>query len=189
MPSPMAIILAAGRGERFRASGATTHKLDALLHGQSVLTHVIQAVKDAGLAWHLVRPEGGTHGMGDSIALGVSATPRAAGWLILPGDLPLIQPDSLRRVAEGLREKPLVVPHYRQQQGHPVAFSHDFLPQLAALTGDSGAKEIVRRARLHHQVLDLALQDAGIGHDIDTLADLALAERALSSHQWRRTTD
>lgn len=176
MPSPVVIILAAGRGERFRASGATTHKLDALLHGQTVLTHVIQAVKDAELEWHLVRPEGGTSGMGESIALGVSATPHAAGWLILPGDLPLIQPDSLRRVAEGLREMPVVVPHYRQQKGHPVAFSHDFLPQLTALKGDMGAKEIVHSARLWHQVLDLALKDVGIVHDIDTLADLAQAE-------------
>jgi len=180
---PVVIILAAGRGERFRASGATTHKLDAILHGQTVLTHVIQAVKDAGLAWHLVRPEGGTRGMGESIALGVRATSHAAGWLILPGDLPLIQPDSLRRIAEGLREKPMVVPHYRQQQGHPVAFSHDFLSQLAALTGDSGAKEIVRSARLHYQVLDLALQDAGIRHDIDTLADLAAVQQVLNLRQ------
>ncbi len=179
MPSPVVIILAAGRGERFRASGASTHKLDAILHDQSVLTHVIQAVKDAGLEWHLVRPEGGTRGMGESIALGVSATVHAAGWLILPGDLPLIQPDSLRRVAEGLCEKPVVVPHYRQQQGHPVAFSHAYLPRLTALTGDMGAKEIVRSARLQHQVLDLALKDGGIVQDIDTLADLAQAERHL----------
>lgn len=103
--------------------------------------------------------------------------------MILPGDLPLIQPDSLRRVAEGLREKPAVVPHYRQQKGHPVAFSHNFLPQLAALMGDSGAKEIVRSARLSHQVLDLDLQDVGIVHDIDTLADLVRAEQVLSQRQ------
>lgn len=183
MPSPVVIILAAGRGERFRASGATTHKLDALLQGQSVLMHVIQAVKDAGLAWHLVRPEGGTRGMGESIASGVCATPHAAGWLILPGDLPLIQPDSLRRVAEGLGEKPVVVPHFRQQQGHPVAFSRDFRPLLTALAGDTGAKEIVRRARLQHQVLELALQDGGVVHDIDTLADLAAAQRVLNPRQ------
>lgn len=64
MSSPVVIILAAGRGERFLASGGKTHKLEAVLAGQSVLTHVIQAVEAANLPWHLVRPEGGTPGMG-----------------------------------------------------------------------------------------------------------------------------
>jgi len=64
MSSPVVIILAAGRGERFLASGGKTHKLEAVLAGQSVLTHVIQAVEAANLPWHLVRPEGGTPGTG-----------------------------------------------------------------------------------------------------------------------------
>jgi len=70
MSSPVVIILAAGRGERFLASGGKTHKLEAVLAGQSVLTHVIQAVEAANLPWHLVRPEGGTPGMGASVSLG-----------------------------------------------------------------------------------------------------------------------
>ena len=97
MTQPVVIILAAGKGERFLASGATTHKLDALLSGTPVLMHVINAVKASGLPWHLVRPPGGTAGMGASVALGVRATPDAPGWLILPGDLPLIQPATLDR--------------------------------------------------------------------------------------------
>ncbi len=71
MSSPVVIILAAGRGERFLASGGKTHKLEAVLAGQSVLTHVIQAVEAANLPWHLVRPEGGTPGMGASVSPGV----------------------------------------------------------------------------------------------------------------------
>ena len=71
MSSPVVIILAAGRGERFLASGGKSHKLDALLGGQTVLAHVIRAVEAAALPWHLVRPEGGTRGMGESISLGV----------------------------------------------------------------------------------------------------------------------
>jgi len=104
MSSPVVIILAAGRGERFLASGGKTHKLEAVLAGQSVLTHVIQAVEAANLPWYLVRPEGGTPGMGASISLGVQAIDLASGWLILPADLPLIQPRTLQRVAEELMD-------------------------------------------------------------------------------------
>lgn len=184
MRSPVVIILAAGRGERFFASGAMMHKLDATLGEHTVLAHTLRAVAASGLPWHLVRPDGGTAGMGDSIALGVRASAEASGWLILPADLPLIQPASLRRVAEGLQEKPLVVPHYRQQQGHPVGFGREFLPALLALSGDAGAKEIVRRARRQKGVLNLALTDYGIVRDIDTLHDLEKARQLFTPCQY-----
>lgn len=176
MSSPVVIILAAGRGDRFLASGGKTHKLDALLGRQTVLAHVIQAVETANLPWHLVRPEGGTCGMGESISLGVQATSEASGWLILPGDLPLIQPSSLQRVAEGLAEKGIVVPHYQQQAGHPVGFRREYREALLGLAGDSGAREIVRRARGLEDVMDLSLADDGVTFDIDTLADLRAAQ-------------
>jgi molybdenum cofactor cytidylyltransferase len=182
MVDPVVIILAAGRGERFLASGAQRHKLDTPLGERTLLEHVIHAVEHAGLAWHLVRPAGGTGGMGDSIALGVNATSNASGWLILPADLPLVAPESLLRVAEGLGEKPLVVPWHLQCQGHPVAFSRCYLPALRALTGDSGAKSIVQQARARGEVLDLPLADAGIIQDIDTLEDLRRAERIYDEH-------
>lgn len=86
------IVLAAGRGERFIASGGRMHKLDAPLAGRPVLAHVLETVRRAGFEPQLVRPPGGTSGMGESIAMGVRATPDAAGWLILPGDLPLVGP-------------------------------------------------------------------------------------------------
>ena len=176
---PTVIVLAAGKGDRFRASGGAAHKLDALLDGKPVLRHVLDAVNASGLGHYLVRPEGGTAGMGDSIALGVRATADAAGWLILPGDLPLITPDSLRRVADALRHNALVVPHYQQQHGHPVGFGRQYLRALLALNGDSGARAIVRRARADGTVRSLPLTDVGIIQDIDSLADLQQAQQRL----------
>jgi len=176
MSSPVVIILAAGRGERFLASGGESHKLDALLGGQPVLAHVIQAVEAAALPWHLVRPEGGTGGMGESISLGVQATSRASGWLILPADLPLIQSASLLSVAEGLGEKGVVVPHHQQQSGHPVGFRQEYREALLGLGGDMGARKIVMSARSQGDVMDLSLADYGVTFDIDTLADLRTAQ-------------
>ncbi|NIY46347.1 nucleotidyltransferase family protein [Cedecea colo] len=184
-PSPTVIILAAGKGERFLASGTSTHKLNALLNGKPVLWHVLQAVQASGLQWHLVKPEGGTGGMGDSIAMGVRATANASGWLILPADLPLISPASLQHVADTLREKPVVVPYYRKRQGHPVGFRRECVHSLMALSGDMGAREIVRDSRPEGNVLDLSLADVGIVHDIDVLSDLRLARRWLSARARR----
>jgi len=177
MNPPVVIILAAGKGERFLASGATTHKLDAPLGAYSVLEHVIRAVAEAGLRGHLVRPAGGTRGMGESVSLGVRATADAEGWLILPGDLPLIRPASLRAVAQALCQKSVVLPRYRQLSGHPVGFSRRWFPFLAALDGDVGARTVVKAARACGEVLDLTLADPGVTHDIDTVADLLAASR------------
>ena len=87
---PVVLVLAAGRGERFSASGGTVHKLQALLAGKRVIDHVLDAVKASGLPYHVVDADASRPGMGDSIAAGVRATAGASGWLILPADLPLI---------------------------------------------------------------------------------------------------
>ncbi len=120
--------------------------------------------------------------MGESIALGVKATPDAAGWLILPGDLPLIRAASLCRVAQALNEKPVVVPHYQQRHGHPVGFRREYFAALVGLSGDEGAKSVVQAARARGDVLALALDDAGVVLDIDEPGDL----RAAEDHARRR---
>ena len=178
MPSEsiVVIVLAGGRGERFRASGASVHKLDALLGGAPVLQHVLDAVQAAGLADHLVRPREGSPGMGDSIAMGVRASAQAAGWLVLPGDLPLVRPESLRRVAQALAAQPVVVPWWQGRQGHPVGFGAQCFEALSALGGDTGASAIVRACRAVGKVADIELDDPGIQMDIDTVADLKRAE-------------
>lgn len=178
---PTVIILAAGQGTRFLASGGECHKLDTLLAGRTVLQHVLDAVDNAGLHGYLVRPEGGTAGIGASIAAGVRATADASGWLILPGDLPLIRPHTLQRVAGALGEHSVVVPHFRQQHGHPVAFGREHLVALSALNADTGAAAIVRAARAAGKVRDITCHDAGIIHDVDTLADLNRARQLLSA--------
>ena len=180
--APVVIVLAAGAGRRFIASGAKTHKLDTLLHHQSVLGHVLTTVKASGLGCYVVRPAGGTAGIGESIALGVKATANAGGWLILPADLPLIRSASLRQVAQELENKPIVVPFWQQQAGHPVGFAGEYFTPLSQLTGDCGGREIVRAARKKGLVLDCPVTDRGIVQDIDTLADLHLARHFLPTY-------
>ena len=173
MDLPTVIVLASGRGERFIASGGTTHKLKALLHGKPLLQHTLDAVKASGLPWHL--EDAGHPGMGDSIAAAVRATAGAAGWMILPGDLPLVQPQTLRALATAMPGSDVLVPVYHGQRGHPVRFAARFGQALMALAGEQGAAEIARAAG----VTEFAVTDAGCVIDIDTLDDLRRAEAGL----------
>ena len=179
MPAaPVVLVLASGRGERFRASGGQVHKLQALLGGRPVLERTLDAVRASGLAWHL--EDAGHPGMGDSIAAAVRATPDAGAWLVLPGDLPLIAPASLHAVAAALAQAAVVLPMHQGVRGHPVGFSRACRDELMALSGEAGAAAIVQARKRAGQVLELALDDAGCVTDVDTLDDLARAARLLS---------
>jgi molybdenum cofactor cytidylyltransferase len=178
--TPTVVVLAAGAGNRFRASGGATGKLQALLAGRPVLDHVLDAVRASGLPWHLVTPTDTAHhaeqGMGTSIATGVAATPDADGWLILPGDLPLIQSHTLMAVADALADHTVVVPTHQGEQGHPVGFAATCRNDLLNLRGDQGARSVVQRHGPPHR---LACDNIGCVWDVDTVERLRHAEKLL----------
>jgi molybdenum cofactor cytidylyltransferase len=179
------LVLASGRGERFLASGGAAlapHKLQAPLEGRTVLQRTLDAVHASGLPWHL---EQGAHpGMGDSIAAAVRAAlvayPDAQGWLVLPADLPLIRPDTLRRVAEAPAAWRVVRPVHQGEAGHPVRFGSACTPDLLALHGDVGAASV---ARHHGPPQQIEVDDAGCVTDIDTVDDLARAQALLRARR------
>jgi molybdenum cofactor cytidylyltransferase len=179
---PVVIVLAAGRGERFAASGATVHKLQALLSGKPVLEHVLDAVRASSLPFYVVGPSVSRPGMGDSIAAGVRATPDAPGWLILPGDLPLIRCETLRAIALA-PPSAVTVPVYQGQRGHPVRFAASCGPELLLLQGSNGAAPVLRAQAAINSVAFIELDDVGIVTDIDTLDDLTRAEILLAQRK------
>ncbi|QNK72110.1 NTP transferase domain-containing protein [Variovorax sp. PAMC28562] len=175
---PTVIVLASGRGERFRAAGGIGSKLQSALAGQAVLVHTLDAVRASGLPWHL--EDVGHPGMGDSIAAAVRATSDAAGWLILPGDLPLVQSTTLRAVAAALSAAVHAAqPRFRGERGHPVGFAAACFAQLSALEGNLGAAPVLRALREAGAVTDVEVDDIGIVTDVDTPDALAQAERLL----------
>lgn len=118
--------------------------------------------------------------MGDSIAAGVWALADAGGWLILPGDLPLVTPASLERVARALLPDGVVVPYWHERRGHPVGFGADCFGALACLSGDAGAAHVVRALSECGAMRPLQLDDdQGIVMDVDTVDDLAHAHALL----------
>lgn len=175
---PCVLVLAAGRGERFLASGGSTHKLQAMLGPQTVLQTTLAAVQASGLPWHV---EYGPHpGMGNSIAAAVKATAGANGWLILPADLPLLQAQTLSRLALQLSKTDkdvlqIIQPFYQGQKGHPVAFSRYAAQALMQLTGDQGAAAIVSQAADNRQLQRWDCDDIGCVLDVDTTQALEQA--------------
>ena len=193
------IVLAAGQGSRFNG---VPHKLAQPLGLVTVLGQTIGHAIESGLPvlvvtterlaaeaarWVarrdvVVLPEVGSGGrtalgMGYSIAAGVSARPQAAGWLVLPGDMPLVKPASLIAVADGLAQHAVVYAQHLGRRGHPVGFSVELFSELAQLSGDDGARRVAAR----YPAVGLELADPGVLLDIDTEADLAaLRTRALS---------
>lgn len=176
MKLPTVIVLASGRGERFRASGGTVHKLDALIAGRSVRDRTLDAVRASGLRWHI--EDAGHPGMGDSIAAAIRATSDAHGWLILPADLPLTSAATLQRVATVLGEGrwSAVRPACHGVRGHPVGFAAFNGEALKSLGGERGASSVLKRLRAEGKVCELETDDIGVITDIDTLDDLAAAE-------------
>jgi molybdenum cofactor cytidylyltransferase len=189
------IVLAAGQGSRFAAG---SHKLAAPLGSLSVLAttlrhaiasqlHVVVVTTEpfADLARSsvaardvVVLPEVGTHGanelgMGRSIAAGVSARPQASGWIVLPGDMPLILPSTVQAVARQLAHHPIVYAQHQGRRGHPVGFAAEMYSELVALSGDVGARRLIAR----YPAFGIELDDPGILIDIDTVDDLDTLQR------------
>jgi molybdenum cofactor cytidylyltransferase len=172
---PTVIVLASGKGERFTASGGQVHKLQALLNGKKVIDWTLDAVRASGLPFHI--EDAGHPGMGDSIAAAVRATPDAHGWLILPADLPLIQPTTLLAVAQALQTADQVIPMFNGQRCHPVGFSAKYASELSNLKGNRGAAQVNDA----QAAIEIIVNDIGCVTDIDTLQDLDRAHQLLAS--------
>ena len=120
------------------------------------------------------------------------STPDAPGWLVLPGDLPLVLPETLRTIAAALANPDcaVAVPVYRGERGHPVGFAPDCLQGLQgllALAGEQGAASVVRQQAQQGRMRLVDVDDAGTVTDVDTVQDLERAAVLLAER--RQSTD
>jgi molybdenum cofactor cytidylyltransferase len=87
-------------------------------------------------------------GQATSIASGIGALGSGIdGALVVLGDQPKVPPEVVPALLEAFRRsrKMIVAPAYQGVQGTPVLFRRDVFTELAALTGDAGAKSVVQR--------------------------------------------
>lgn len=194
---PTLIVLGAGRGSRFHGGG---HKLAQAWSRSTVMGNTLSRALESGLPVKVVTTEplvalvtphvarrdvivlpdaAGAPGlgMGASIAAGVKSALDAPGWLVLPADMPMVQPRSMRTVAAALKGRLVVYPQYGGQRGHPVGFSAELLRELTDLSGDEGARRIVARYPAH----GIDVDDPGVLLDLDTQEDFSRIHKTLPS--------
>lgn len=187
-----AVVLAAGESRRF---GST--KQLAKIHGVALATRAVRRAEAVfgdrsiliiGCQWQNVLAACGSlrgffvcndnysSGLASSIACGVrSVAPSADAVLLMMADQPLITAEHLRALADAWLVAPndIVVSEYSGIQGPPVLFPARFFGSLVTLTGEQGARSLLRDAG--RSVRGLACDAAAI--DIDTTEDLARLER------------
>lgn len=184
-----AIVLAAGLARRF-GSGKTLAKHQ----GKALVRHVVDAVSVpevsdvlvvaaapatgfadvlAGSRARVVTNDRSDAGMSRSLQTGLDALdPATQAVIIALADQPTIAPSV---VALLVREweatgSHVVAPVYRGERGHPVLFAAAVFPELHAITGDRGAREVIERDPGRVRLVPV---DSDMPRDVDTREDLA----------------
>ncbi len=181
------ILLAAGASKRFGSdklmhplTGQTPVALAALARLRAAVPHVIAVVRPGATVLENLLSEAGAtvilcanaeDGMGASLAAAVSASGDVAGWVIALADMPYIRPETISNIAAALAAgADIVAPVYRGERGHPVGLAARFRPQLLSLSGDEGARSVLKE---HAGLVKLIeVDDPGVCRDIDTPEDL-----------------
>ncbi len=133
----------------------------------------------ADLAHHPLVLPGSVEGMGGTLRDGVAALPACARFLIMAADLPGLTAQDLATIAGADPGDALIViaTSAGGALGHPVMFDGSLRRDFAALSGDEGARQIVRAHRVRMRTTPLPGDHAT--RDLDTPEDWA---------QWRRET-
>lgn len=187
------MLLAAGMGKRFDASGSRNKLLQLLPSGMtvvgssaknmlSVLPGTLAVISTSGNSLASILQSAGCevsvchdaqNGLASSLVHALQQSPDdCAGWVIALADMPFVHPESIAAIVQALNNGAgIAVPTYQGARGNPVGFSRQYLPQLLALTGDQGARSLLKI----FPVTEVAVNDAGILKDIDVLQDLAFS--------------
>lgn len=119
----------------------------------------------------LHNPDYETSGMFESILIGLThLKDKCRAIYIQPGDMPCIQPETIRRLWDAMRESGADVAHpsyLGKKHGHPVLFSAGTVDALLAHDGTEGLRGAIRT--ITGTKIDVAVDDSGIMLDMDRL--------------------
>ncbi len=109
-------------------------------------------------------------GLSTSVKAGLAAVPDAVdGAIVCLGDMPQVTAGLIDRLIAAFdpeRGALVVVPTIDGKRGNPVVWSRRFFPELMALEGDVGARNLI--GRYPEGVAEVALTDEAALVDIDT---------------------
>jgi len=158
------VVLAAGMATRFGSTKQLVH-----LRGKPLVQHVIDAADAAGLdeivvvlghdanrvadalrlppSARTVKNPRFAEGQSTSLRIGLEAVgPGSEALVILLGDEPGTDVRDIRAVVEAYRRTraPVVRVRYRDDPGHPVLIAREAWPAASEVTGDRGARDLIR---------------------------------------------
>ncbi len=181
------LLLAAGRGVRFGGD----KRLALLSDGKTMLEATLANVQASDLPTVVCLANGedaaveicdrmhvefvicknAERGMGHTLAEGVAHISSWCGVLVALADMPFIQATTYRQLGESLSTDTICRPVCDGHAGHPVAFGGNYFVELATLSGDVGARELL--SKYANKVSSVYCADRGVLRDIDRPADLS----------------
>ena len=181
------LVLAAGAGTRFarRAGAGGGPKLLADLHGRPLLAHAVDAIcavagvdpvvvvlgayadevlakVSFGRARPVICPEW-SQGQAASLRCGLREVSEADRVIVTLGDEPLVAPTVIERFVNAAPGTRAV---YDGHPGHPVLLGRQHMSALSSLTGDRGARDLLRGGPT------IECGRLSSGRDVDTPEDL-----------------
>lgn len=187
------VLLAAGLSSRFGSN-----KLLANLAGRRVIDYAMDAalavgadrrvavvshkeIADAAVAhgFDIIYNEQPERGMASSIVLGAGAAGNMDAVLLMAADQPLLRGETLTRLVCQYVScgKGIACLRDGSHWGNPAIFDKRYLPELAALSGDKGAKAVIRMHEGELLIVDCTDEDELA--DADTPEALARIGRRL----------
>ncbi len=182
-----AIVLAAGLSRRMGRN-----KLIEPISGKPMITHILDALADAGIdrpiialghqtpkitdalrkySYHAVIVSDFEHGIAHSLRAAVAAAP--PHWdavLVCLGDMPFVSATLIRSLALQAATDLILVPMTSGKRGNPVLWGRAYFDDLRGLTGDVGGKQLF--THYASKIMEVETGENAILRDIDTVADL-----------------
>ena len=168
---PKQLLEFAGRTLLRRAAetvlNANCERIVVVLGANAELT----AKEIVGLPLEIVVNENWAAGIGESIKTGASVLVKdnLTAIVVMLGDQPFVTAETVRGLIEKYEQTaaPIVASFYNETTGVPALFAREMFHELTALSGDAGAKFVIKKHRA--RTVTIAAPEAAF--DVDTIAD------------------
>jgi len=178
------LIIAAGSSSRlgqpkqllpFKDGNLLSHTIKVCLESEIGTVHLILGANNEAILKETDTSKCQVHfnpnwknGMGSSIAFGIQQIKEDIdGVIITMADQPFLKKEQLKQLIEKPTSQ-IVISKYEEGKGPPTYFSKAYFEELSNLSGDDGAKAVIKK---HQSIVQFVSFPKG-NIDIDTKADL-----------------